>query len=214
MNIIDRTQHSSRILQTRDHRRIINAGQVQPVSQIRGAFLHQTSFYNPDLDRYNYIIAHYVVLRSGVVLKVREPTTVLNSVSAGRAVDIEFEGDYPSYRRLRRNSWGALLRYPTVPQLLAGRALLQELTNSLGISHVWAHLQASNLERDNCPGPQIWFNVAEWAVQNLGLSSTDLARSIPPEWRDRHLDLIWPSPLPRPTDDVAFNRMISQLARR
>jgi hypothetical protein len=44
-------------------------------------------------------------------------------------------------------------------------------------------------DRENCPGPDIWFNVAEWAITNLGLSDggKDYALAdgdpIPPEWR-------------------------------
>ena len=70
------------------------------------------------------------------------------------------------------------------------------------------------MNRDNCPGPHLWYNVGEWAVQNLGLTSAGLRRPIPVEWRtERSLDLVLPSRLGRRENEDRFDAMISRLAR-
>ena len=214
MHIIDRTAYSAVITETRNGRRILGRGGTsQAISQLRGVFLHQTDFFNPNHGRYDHIITHFAVLRTGDVLKIREPTVALNSVSNGRAVDVEFEGSYPSMdqiRRLRRAD--VSIPHPTVAQVLAGRALIQHLRDSLGLVHVWAHRQASRMQRDRCPGPHLWYNVGEWALDELGLNSGGLGQSVPLEWRTtRELDVVWPSPLPDPWSDDRFNEMVSRL---
>lgn len=210
MNIVDRTSHSAPHTTTLDGRLIHHASRQQAAGQIRGAFLHQTGFVNSSVARYDRIIAHFVVLRSGGVLKIRETTTVLQSVSAGRAIDIEFEGSYPSVRQLRQRPQAPST--PTAPQILAGRALVQHLRSTLGIAFIWAHRQASMLERDNCPGPHLWYNVGEWAIAQHGLASTGLASAIPPEWQSTTLELILPSPpLPRPMTDAELSGLLSDI---
>ncbi len=156
-----------------------------------------------------------MVLRRGDVLQVRPLTAGLNSVSNGRAVDVEFEGDYPSLRQIRHaRRADHPVQHPPLPQILAGRALLRHLRDTLGIEHVWAHRQASRMERDNCPGPQLWYNVGEWAVRTLGLSSDGLRDPVPVAWRtERSLDLVWPAPLEDPWDDDRFDTMISRVTR-
>lgn len=211
MHIVDRTTHSAPRDRTQDGRTICRRGRHQTIGQVRGAFLHQTGFVNGNIGRYDPIIAHFVVMRSGTVLQIRDATTVLNSVSAGRAVDIEFEGSYASVRQIRR---GGSALHPPLAQIMGGRALLQHLKHRLGIDHVWAHRQASRMQRDNCPGPQLWYNVGEWGIQTCGLSSAGVRDPIPDEWRDPDLDLVWSSPLPPPTSDADFDRMVSGLAGR
>ncbi len=217
MEIIDRTAETAGTTRTRNDppKQIYSRHDRQSLDQVRGAFLHQTYFFNPNPSRYDHTIAHFVILRRGDVLQVRPLTAGLNSVSNGRAVDIEFEGRYPSLRQIRHlRRTDAPVPHPTLPQLLAGRALLRHLRDTQGIAHVWGHRQASRMERDNCPGPQLWYNVGEWAVRNLGLTSTGLRESIPVAWRtERSLELVWPSPLDDPWDDARFDTMISRVNR-
>ena len=179
-------------------------------SELRGVFLHQTDFENANVDRYDNIIAHFVVMRSGAVLMIREPTTRLQSVSARDGIDIEFEGQYLSTRLLRR---GRGTSAPTLPQIMAGRNLLEHLNKTLGVSGVWGHCQTSQLERDNCPGPQLWYNVAQWAIDTLGMTNAGLGNSVPVEWQNPALDLVWPAPLPRPPGDEAssFHSLLTDI---
>ena len=218
IQIIDRTSESASHDRTANGRTITRARQTQPESAIRGAFLHQCDFYNPRVSRYDVIIAHFAVLRSGQVVQVRPVTTVLNSVSAGHAVDIEFEGAYPSImqiRRARRRGRDALanLPKPTVEQYLAGRGLLEHLRRTLGIGHVWAHRQTSRMQRDNCPGPQLWYNVGEWAIRNLNMSSGGVRRTIPDEWKDPALGDFVLDAIAGDDTDEDFDDLIEDLSQ-
>ena len=138
MEIIDRTAESADNTQTRDGRSIFgrHSSQQSP-DQVRGAFLHQTDFLNPNPSRYDYTIAHFVVLQRGDVLQVRPYTAALNSISNGRAMDIEFGGHYPSLQRIRRlRRTNTPTPHPPLSQILAGRALLRHLRDTLGIEQV------------------------------------------------------------------------------
>ncbi len=58
---------------------------------------------------------------------------------------------------------------PTVAQIKAGRDLIQYLIKKIGLTTVLAHRQ-SGINRVGDPGPDIWYHVGQWAVENLGLS--------------------------------------------
>ncbi len=79
--------------------------------------------------------------------------------------------------------------YPTQEQMEAGRRLVTAITEKVpSIRHILAHRQSSGL-RGNDPGPEIWYNVGEWAVQQLGLGSggatfkEEGGSPIPASWR-------------------------------
>lgn len=214
MNITDRTRFSSGFTQTRDGRTILRR-RAQSLAELRAVFLHQTGFVRSQPNGYDQTIAHFIVRQSGEVLKIREPSVRLNSVSAGRGVDIEFEGLFPSSRQIRRaGRLGHMrqLKLPKTPQILAGRALLNHLRSTLGLSKVWAHRQFSEATRPNCPGPHIWYNVGYWAVQNGGLSDSGAANQIPAEWLEPSLDVVWPSDLLGGPNPGGFDNLMSELA--
>ena len=58
----------------------------------------------------------------------------------------------------------------------------------MGLSQVVAHRQSS-ASRENDPGPEVWLNVGQWAVDTLGLSDGGPGfklpggNPIPPDWR-------------------------------
>ena len=56
---------------------------------------------------------------------------------------------------------------PTAAQVAAGRQLIRHLMRTMGLTHVLAHRQSSGT-RENDPGPDIWFDVGQWAVNTLG----------------------------------------------
>ena len=73
----------------------------------------------------------------------------------------------------------------------------------MGLTHVLAHRQSSGT-RENDPGPDIWFDVGQWAVNTLGLKDggpgfkIDTGNPIPDEWRT------WGSRRPAVTPEVEF----------
>jgi len=61
-------------------------------------------------------------------------------------------------------------------QLLAGRNLLKWLLSSssgMAIETIHPHQQYSPTSRPNCPGPDIWVNVGQWALDEFELTSSD-----------------------------------------
>ena len=60
----------------------------------------------------------------------------------------------------------------------------------MGLTHVLAHRQSSHA-RDNDPGPEIWYQVGQWAVETLGLKDGGPGykhptggKPIPEQWRN------------------------------
>jgi hypothetical protein len=60
----------------------------------------------------------------------------------------------------------------------------------MGLTHILAHRQSSD-SRTNDPGPEIWYGVGQWAVENLGLKDggpgykhSAGGAPIPDEWRN------------------------------
>jgi hypothetical protein len=194
MEIIDRTSETASIRQTRDDRNIHSGGNPRArrrTDRIDAIILHQTTFVSGRVERFNYVIANYAVMQNGRVLLLRGLDVALNSVGTDqRAIDIEFEGDYPSARELRRGR-GSTDR-PRVLQLQSGRELVRHLQQQHGVRHIFAHSQFTN---KNCPGPHLWYNVGEWAVRNAGFSSSGRGRRIPEDFRDDTLAI---SGLPKP----------------
>ena len=150
-------------------------------SQINTVILHQTTFFTNDplpvenLDndiaddhRLDFVIAHFLVRADGNILYLRDVEHILNSVSGRFGIDIEFEGQYgheptPRPPRLSANA------------TQAGRRLIVSMHDQLpGLRFIHPHGQVQSRgrgKRDSCPGPDVWMNVGEWAVQEFGLTS-------------------------------------------
>lgn len=149
-------------------------------SQINTVILHQTTFFSrdplpvQDLDddiaddhRLDVVIAHFLVRSDGNILYIRDIEHILQSVSGRFGIDIEFEGRYgheatPHSPRLSEEA------------IRAGRRLIVSLRNqlpSLRFIHPHGQVQSRGRgKRDSCPGPDIWMNIGEWAVQEFGLT--------------------------------------------
>lgn len=153
-------------------------------SDIKAIILHQTAgrFFLPDtrsayptqvqrdlrvshshaIDR---IAAHFVVINDGTIFYTHDIEFVINSAGGGRGIDIEFAGRFSNERRLSPHL------------ILAGRMLVSELRRSIpSISHIHPHGQVQKPNRHGrcgklhtCPGPDIWVNVGQWAVQRFHL---------------------------------------------
>ena len=188
MIIVDRTVFSARYTETMDHRRIVSReAPTRPLDVIRAIMLHQLGF-----DRgltyalYDMVIAHFVVLRNGIVLRVRSDETLLNDAHARFSIHIEFASlgadQLASARDMRRGTVGK--RVPTWEEVESGRQLVKQLKMKYGIRYIYGHAQFDPVNRANCPGPHIWRSVGLWAMQNHGLSDGSAPNRIPAGWTD------------------------------
>jgi hypothetical protein len=110
-----------------------------------------------------------------------------------RSVAVEFVGNFPN----ERDRWwrpGRFGRHKLTPaQARGGRTLVTYLRRTLRITHIFAHRQ-SNRRHSNCCGPQVWYNVGQWAVgRGLNDGGSGYAISgglpIPDAWRDASHDV-------------------------
>jgi len=154
------------------------------LNTIRRVFLHQTGpipappsiASSPGLDlrednhRLDVIIAHLIVRRTGEILYTHDFQLVLNGTGGLRdSIEIEFEGSFNTQEVHTEQQVQAQIDRVGSIQLRAGRLLLQWL-NSLAeipIQTIHPHQQYSPRTRPNCPGPDIWVNVGEWATRRF-----------------------------------------------
>jgi hypothetical protein len=155
--------------------------------------LHQTAFSRGnDPNRYLEVSAHFVVMPDGRSVQLHPVDSYLVASSAfnNDAISIEFVGNFAD----DRGHWWEGDTYgrhtPTTDQISGGRDLVRYLKDDNGLSFIFAHRQGEKPEaRGNCPGPDIWFNIGEWAISGLGMS--DLGKgyteghgaAIPDSWR-------------------------------
>ncbi len=173
----------------------------RPLNGVDAVVLHSMGFEwsRYSIGIYDKIDAHFAVTRTGQVIHLHDLTVYLNA-SAGfnrRGIAIEFEGNPPGPRGKAHKEEKFGSHTPTLAQIFAGRGLVQMLKEEHRISYVFAHRQSEGAGgvRGNCPGPQVWYNVGEWAKSQLGLGDggPEFAISggtpIPETWRDRGNDL-------------------------
>jgi hypothetical protein len=142
------------------------------------------------LTRFLSIGAHFAITHDGRILQLH-PVSALVWASNGfnsRSVAVEFAGNFPSTRGRWWEGEKFGMNRPTAAQVTAGRQLIQHLVRTMGLTHVLAHRQSSGT-RENDPGPDIWFDVGQWAVNTLGLKDggpgfkIGSGNAIPDEWR-------------------------------
>ena len=145
---------------------------------------------------YKRVGAHYIVTSGGQIAQLYDDLDFLNASNGfnPRSVAIEFAGNFAD----ERYNWWKSSELPipdrcylTPTQIRAGRCLLATLKARLpGIKYLYAHRQSSE-DREGDPGPDVWFNIGEWALGNLNLTdrlpSTFIGngRPIPQTWRKR-----------------------------
>ncbi len=146
------------------------------------AVLHQMGFSRgDDPRRYRKVTAHYIITPNGTIAQLHPIHARLNAAHGFNrgGVSIEFAGNFPSSSRSSDPSdfWSPDthgMDQLTVAQVEAGRWLLGHLRDtvhpSLGfqLTTVLAHRQSSG-DRGNDPGPDVWTNVGQYAVDNMGL---------------------------------------------
>jgi len=138
--------------------------------------------------------AHFCILLDGKIIQLHPISREIwhSHCTSPGSVGVEFEGNFPNIH----NKWytftynGKLIvneDHPTQAQYESGRFLASYLKSVLGITRILAHAQSSN--KDNDPGPDIWYNVGQWSIDKLGLSDggpksfCDDGTPIPAVWR-------------------------------
>jgi len=162
------------------------------------------------LKRFLTVGAHFAIANDGRILQLHPMSTLLWASNGfnNRSVAVEFAGNFPDTRgRWWQGSTYGMNR-PTAAQVTAGRQLIRHLMRTMGLTHVLAHRQSSGT-RENDPGPDIWFDVGQWAVNTLGLKDggpgfkIDTGNPIPEEWRT------WGSRRPAVTPEITFEQETS-----
>lgn len=164
-------------------------------SSIKGVVIHQTGFNWDDHNvNWNNTNAHGVVTREGNVIIIHDPIIRLTHGSNDaneEFITLEHEGNYKSIngKCFMPEKFGCD-NAPTVAQIEASRKLISNFKMSYpNFSEITGHIQWDK-EKSNCPGPQIWYNIGEWTIKNLGLKNgptsdwyDDRGAPIPNEWR-------------------------------
>jgi len=155
--------------------------------------LHQTSFSRGSApDNYLTVHAHFVVLPEGTIVQLHPIETYLVASSAFNddAISVEVVGNFPDERGhyWKPGEYGRSVLSPQ--QIDGGCDLVRYLRDTYGVSFIFAHRQGEVEDsRGNCPGPDVWYNIGQWAVNELGLSDggkgykEGKGSPIPDSWR-------------------------------
>ncbi|WP_276370829.1 peptidoglycan recognition family protein [Chryseolinea sp. H1M3-3] len=163
--------------------------------------LHQMAFkrWNPKSKGYSnpesYLAtgAHFCIMFDGRIIQLHAFSRMIwhgNCVSPG-SVAVEFEGNFPNIKGgwwINKEAKVPDKDRPTQAQFESGKFLTSYLKTVLGTTHILAHRQSSD-SRENDPGPDIWYNVGQWAVDKLGLTDggpqfkCGTGKPILPEWK-------------------------------
>ncbi len=142
------------------------------------------------LKRFLSLGAHFAILPDGRILQLHPISALVWASNRFNncSVAVEFAGNFPNVkgRWWKGEKYGR--NHPTQAQFEAGRYLIRHLMRTMGLTHVLAHRQSSGT-RENDPGPDIWYHVGQWAVDNLGLKDgrpgfkIGTGNPIPDAWR-------------------------------
>ena len=155
---------------TGERKRELTRRKTRNLNTIDSLVLHQTAVLrknpNDNIARYFQISVHFIIVPDGTIYRLYNDEVRCNGSSGfnSRSVSVEFEGKFKHDRK--NGNIGK--EKPTQAQLKSGRKLIVYLKKRLpNFKYVFAHSQSAN---KNCPGPEIWHNVGEWAIVN-GLCS-------------------------------------------
>ena len=132
---------------------------------------------------------HFCIMFDGRILQLHPISRLIyhSNCTSPKSVGVEFEGNFPDDAGAWWDS-GTGNDTPTPAQYEAGKFLLSYLNLVIGLKSVLAHRQSSK-DRTNDPGPDVWFNVGEWGLANLGLTGGEKTtkcgdgKPIPDSWR-------------------------------
>lgn|GEM_PF-1449211 len=171
------------------------SGSPRNVSKVNCIVIHHMAYnIGNNVNSYLKVGAQYIVTADGQIAQLYDDLDYLNSSNNfnPRCVSIEFAGNFPTQTY---HWWKSKERtipdrcYITPAQIRAGRCLLSTIKARLpGIKYLYAHRQSSD-SRENDPGRDAWFNIAEWALSNLNLTDREpkpfegTGKAIPDAWR-------------------------------
>lgn len=185
--IVDRRQHAWLKDDAKRHTT------TRKAENVHALVLHQMGFSRGnDPSKYDGVTAHYVILPDGGIYWLHDHTTRLPAAGGlnSESVSVEFAGNFPSRARCtndacfwRPDKFGADQLTPE--QAEAGRRLIDALRKQ-GVTHIYAHRQ-SGPKRENDPGPDVWREVAVWAINKRGIVAeptftTNKGKPIPDHW--------------------------------
>jgi len=181
--------------------------QYRNLNNVWALVLHHMAFKRRDKKKNDYsqpesylsTRAHFCILFDGRIIQLHPVSRMIwhsNCTSPG-SVGVEFEGNFPktdgTWWYPKDKETGRITArdedYPTKAQVEAGRFLIQYLQAVNGLREVLAHRQSSK-DRSSDPGPDIWYNVGQWAVSNLGANDGGPGfkcgdgTPLPDEWRN------------------------------
>lgn len=149
----------------KDKRKNLKRGKVYAL------VLHQMAFSRGnDTKKYDTVTAHFIITPDGKIAQLH-PISAYLYASNGfnkHSVSVEFAGNFPSIRGRCWKSKKFGCHKLTSAQIEAGRYLIRYLINKIGLTHILTHRQSSG-SRGNDPGPDIWYHIGQWAIENLGL---------------------------------------------
>jgi hypothetical protein len=164
---------------------------VRDPKTVYALVLHQMAFSRGnDPTRYDRVASHYAILPDGQITQLH-PVSALVWASNNfnpRSVSVEFAGNFPNVKGTCWSPPTHGCHRVTDAQIESGRFLVRHLSRTIGLTHVLAHRQSS-ADRENDPGPDLWYHVGQWAVDVLGLRDGGPAfkvgngSPILPEWR-------------------------------
>lgn len=144
---------------------------------VNSLVLHQMAFSRGDNPaKYYGVNAHFIILPNGQIVQLQELDRNLKASNGFNkfAVSVEFAGNLPNHKGQYYKPEKFGKDQLTEEQVLAGRYLIDYLIDLMpkyggaGLQGVYAHRQSSAM-RGGDPGPDIWYNVGEWADKHRGL---------------------------------------------
>lgn len=144
---------------------------TRSLSDVDSLVLHATAGrQDKPIKDYWDLSVHFFILADGTIHQNHDENIRCHGSSGfnKRSVAVEFVGFFKKgYKRDGTEKWDqgkeAFRVRPTTQQIESGRNLVRYLKKAIGIKYVLAHSQAAN---KTCPGPEIWYNVGEWAIKS------------------------------------------------
>ncbi len=196
MILIDRREAVRTIVRTLNGRQIYSGGRGDPrreVSSVTGIILHHTNIGSMRVERFDPIIANYVVMKNGNVLYVRDIASALNSVGTDQhCIDIEIDGRYHERD----------CEPPPMMQIHACRDLVAHLMATQGVRRIYAHRHFTGKP---CPGHHLWYNVGLWCSAAFSLEIHNPRLPLPVHWGSNE-NLLPRRPAPPPSDTATIAR--------
>jgi outer membrane protein OmpA-like peptidoglycan-associated protein len=165
---------------------------VRDMRKVYALVLHQMAFSRGNNNaRYDTATAHFAILPDGQILQLHPLNALLwasNGFNSG-SVAVEFVGNFPNTKGKCWSPKKFGCHRVTPEQIEAGRYLVDHLIATMALTHILAHRQSS-ATRENDPGPDIWYHVGQWAIENRGLKDGGLGfkvgggNPIPDAWRN------------------------------